>query len=118
MTDEEALALKEGGRVEALYGRRWFVADVLAVCDWRSTVRGLCPFGGSRPITIAVRKTGRGKGGRCLSSCHKTPAELRGPRILSTASANVYADWLDEHGEQMAAHKLRRAFPLDPCVRE
>lgn len=32
---------------------------------------------------------------------------------LDPLPANVYADWLEEHGEGAAAAKLRAAFPLD-----
>lgn len=37
---------------------------------------------------------------------------------LPPLTANVYADWLDENGEPMAAAKLRAAFPMDPVTAE
>lgn len=34
-------------------------------------------------------------------------------RKLDLVSPNVYADWLEDHGEPEAAKKLRAAFPID-----
>jgi hypothetical protein len=43
-----------------------------------------------------------------------TAARLRRPPHLPPEPGNVFADWLEDNGEPVAAAKLRQAFPLVP----
>lgn len=50
---------------------------------------------------------------------HYTSPLIRLPKVANDGErlqANVFADWLEENGEQQAADKLRAAFPIIPRV--
>lgn len=106
MTDEEALKLKPGDRVEAItmtrprlceFVREW-VPCLVASVTRRGPVRVVvCPVG--RPWN-RVRYTNRAV----------VPRNVRWP--CDPLTANVFADHLEEHGFEEAAAFLRRAFPL------
>jgi uncharacterized protein (TIGR02996 family) len=107
VTDEEALALKPGQRVEALVGRHHHYLGRHE--EWRPAVVRGCWRKRNRGVAVAVT----------LEGWHVRhpyrqlgPGKVRDPR--DPLPANVYADFLDERGEYRAAALLRGAFPLGP----
>lgn len=107
MTREEAMALKIGDVVEAKLSGKWVKARVSgdAWIDPNERLEFLA-------TKLKVRRPGVDAGGRPHGSWTKTANEVRLLAYLEPAAANVYADWLEEHGELRAAQKLREAFPL------
>jgi hypothetical protein len=109
VTDEEALTLKPGDVVRGKDGVLLVVVGVWHEGDPRTYLMR------RRQPWARVRRLGRHpRTGYRYPNKDRTLAELDLVRHYETATANVYADWLDEHGEPMAAHKLRQAFPIDP----
>jgi hypothetical protein len=111
MTEQEALKLKPGDKVEVHQcqgGRnhqwKWKVATFLGLDLLHSSnftlrvlkyrIDGLTAKGREKPIRQAVAMYFR-----------RIPNH-------NPVSANVYADYIDEHGEHKAAALLREAFPL------
>lgn len=110
MTTLEAMALRVGGLVETEIGGTR--VEAVVVRPYRASP--------TRPGGVLhVARAGLwGKGLRPdfvrYPSVIREPRQLyRRSRKLDSLPANVYADWLDEHGESRAAAKLRVAFPLD-----
>lgn len=101
MTDEEARTLKPGDVVYARVARRTVIASVQTVDQ------------GSRGFpypTIRVLFTDASGNRRCSTKKFSDQLELLSRR--DPATANVFADWLDEQGEHRAAQLLRQAFPF------
>lgn len=119
MTEQEALALKPGDRVEAYYydtGLRVAVVVRVYIVEERdyATVRGIrglydgCKVGDF--YSCRVRPLGRTARGGAYPSTIRFADELR--RSHDPIAANVYADWLEESGYLEAAAALRKRFPL------
>ena len=102
MTHEEARKLKPGDRVEILYKGEWLRATVLKV-DRSWAIFGARPAVSCQPSGL----TPKGRGRRPVA---RWPEEVRPPR--DPVSANVFSDWLDDHGFVEAADALRKAFPI------
>lgn len=65
------------------------------------------------PGLAFLRRPGRDRAGREFPMIRRGYEDLRpSPESLDPAPANVYADWLEDHGEYKAAAMLRKAFPL------
>jgi uncharacterized protein (TIGR02996 family) len=107
MTAEEALALPKGSVAQALLGRRWVDVEV-------RRVRRVDVGGGIVMARLVVRRLKRTKAGGHYPSFTRTEGAVRRPPGYDHARANVFADWLDDHGEHKAAGLLREAFPLGP----
>lgn len=97
MTTEEAIDLKAGDVVQARIAGRWVNVEVLSV----------------NPRWISIRRAGGNSLGRHNPATKREPHELRLIGSLDRPRANVYADWLEERGQYVAARLLREAFPLD-----
>jgi uncharacterized protein (TIGR02996 family) len=107
MTAEEALALPRGSVAQALLGGRWVDVEVLRV--------GRVDVGGGIVMArLVVRRLERTKAGGHSPSFTRTEGAVRRPPGYDHATANVFADWLDDRGEHGAAALLRGAFPLGP----
>jgi hypothetical protein len=61
---------------------------------------------------VCVRRVGHTARGERYPRKWVDPLFLSPARDLDPAPANVYADWLEDHGEHRAARLLRAAFPL------
>jgi uncharacterized protein (TIGR02996 family) len=97
MTDEEARKLRPGDEVVVAVSGRPRIAEVvdlslLARDPW---VRTRLP------------------GGRVLADRDPFELLLWCRRPTNVLTANVYADFLDDHGHHEAAALLRQAFPLE-----
>jgi hypothetical protein len=118
MTDEEAQGLKEGDEVEVLLRGgprkgRWVRARVLYARDYR----GLKDLPSARRHVCVRVKATTGTptppGVRIISHRSFESPRVRLPLTrLDPVPANVYSDWLEEHGHAEAAGLLRKAFPL------
>lgn len=104
MTTMEAAMLKPGDRV-LVSSRNPHFATVLRVGHSSMT-----PLYAS---WVIVRRVGHDKLGRRFGISERDPHDLSHAPTGDALSANVYADWLEEHGESRAAAKLRSAFPID-----
>jgi hypothetical protein len=104
MTDAEVRALKSGQQVEARYESGWRSVVIVEVCEQ--------PWNGFRPLVALVRRGGLTPSGCLYPTLYLWSDSLRLPQHLDPVPANIYADWLDEHGEYRAATMLREAFPL------
>jgi hypothetical protein len=113
MTDEEALRLHPGQRVEAYMikrgtgGAAWWPAVVVEVDDWRSASNW-------RSVVVSVRPLGVTPKGHRYAERWIRSRQISIPWAKDNLPANVYADFLDEKGEHQAADLLREAFPLGP----
>jgi uncharacterized protein (TIGR02996 family) len=109
VTAEEAAALKPGDVVECRRDGGW--ARVRVEEGWGPAYpeyRG----------AVCVRRVGRTARGDRYPRAWVNPALLSRARDLDPAPANVFADWLDDHGEHSAARLLRAAFPLGAPAEE
>lgn len=97
--------LSAGDAVEAWIGGRWRLAEVVAVARRCDPILEPC---------LTVREAAAGRKGGAAGARPKTACEIRPPGAgaFRAEGANVFADWLDDHGEPAAAAKLRAAFPL------
>lgn len=111
MTDAEALALVPGDVVETfpeaeLYrpGRHEpYLAEVGRLAAWSSSER----------TWVYVRRLGQTKRGQRYPLVPREARMLIHPKHkVDRLVANVYADYLDEVGEPVAAELLRQAFPM------
>lgn len=121
MTEQEALALKPGDRVEARYNiDEWVLAKVIAVqvvtVDWLDSIVGRrvadkVKVGQLRNVLVRREATIPTDGKPRLY-----PAVIRSPRNLRNLeqreTANVFSDFLEESGFLEAAIALRKKFPL------
>lgn len=122
MTEQEALALKPGDRVEARYNvDEWILAKVIAVqvvtIDWLDSIVGRrvadkVKVGQLRHVLVRREATIPTDGKPRLY-----PAVSRSPRNLrhtpdQHVTGNVFADWLEENDFSEAAQALRKRFPL------
>lgn len=108
MTHEEALTLKRGDRVSIKYGKGWEPATVLGIYDNRANCK--------RPdspmsITVRVRRDGFDRNGRVMPASKRYLNKVQCLNHLDPTAANVFADFLDERGQHVAARMLREAFP-------
>lgn len=114
MTELEATTLRVGDRV-AYRVRRQTHTGVIQD-PWYQEDRPGHPAvryqAGFSP-RVRLRPDRLSPSGRRLATTYVRVSSLVS-RVYSAASANVYADFLDEVGESRAAEKLRRAFPIDP----
>lgn len=62
--------------------------------------------------TVRVRRDGFVRAGWKYPSIIRNLNQVWPQTVPDPLSANVYADWLEEHGEEKAAEMLRAAFPL------
>jgi hypothetical protein len=120
MTEAEALALAPGTLVEVKLRAgpekgRWVLMRIERVYKIDSHRRG------RRGVRVWVGDglgTSQTTSGRKRHALPNLPASrVRLPAALPPLDplpANVYADWLEEHGEHRAAALLREAFPLGP----
>lgn len=108
MENAEAMTLARGETVEwAPDGRTW---RLVVVRGWGLDGWGLDEC---RGVMVQVQRQGvNPKTGWPFPSYHTPPCRLRRRPDLPPAPANVYADWLEDHGQHEAARMLREAFPL------
>jgi hypothetical protein len=109
MTEEEALALNPGDRVEVKVDGKWATATVLKSGTGDLRFRG--------QTWVSMRRVGLTHSGRPFNRIVRHGWELKHVRLvrrLDPLTANVYADWLDDRGQHEAARMLREAFPLGP----
>ena len=109
LTDDEVAGLKRGDKVLALYMRgscvEWAEVEVVA-----ARLDGVRSYNRGHAL---VRRVGLSKTGGRFPCVVRFGDELRDlPPDLPPAPANVYADWLEDHGHPEAAAALRAAFPL------
>ncbi len=106
MTDEEALALKEGDRVRfELDPRRnphWEDGEVIRVHAYDNGTR----------CRIVVRRLKLNSKNRPFQHYWRKPGSVMILAKVDCVTANVFADFLEEHGEHRAAQMLRQAFPF------
>lgn len=103
MTDDEARELVPGQLVETRVGAVWREVELVAILS-----------AGPFPLLL-LRRTGKTAAGAAFGPLRRQPLHLR-PHptgLYGRLSANVYADFLTERGEERAARLLRDAFPLD-----
>lgn len=100
MTAEEALGMAPDQLVEVRLQNRWVRARVVKL-----KLMTLPPG-----VMVTVRRERPSPGG-FQPTYRKYPGDLR--PLADVPTANVYADFLEEHGESKAAELLRRHFPLD-----
>lgn len=124
MTEDEALKLKPGNRVEMKSGKSgWRIATVVKVVLWdqagidsafRHWTNGPPAFikvGSVR--SVAVRSVCLTTAGRKSPVIYKNLLRLRPYNSpFDPITGNVFADWLEEHDFLDAANALRKAFPL------
>lgn len=95
-TTSEPMPFKPGDRVlitrDGLRGKRQGVVRSIWKHRWLAET-----------YWVAIRRDGMKK------LCHYPAKDVE---LVERASANIYADFLDEHGETTAAELLRRHFPL------
>jgi hypothetical protein len=105
MTLEEAFSLRRGDVVETRItgSRGWLPVEVVGFGYRSNRVAD---------VLVKVRRPGRMASGRIFPSFWRAPLSLRRPDRLDPVPANVYADWLEEHGFSAAAAALRKEFPL------
>lgn len=120
MTEQEALALRPGDRVEARYlPDEWALVRVVAVevvtVEWLALHQRFLDrvrIGDLRYVVVRRDSLMRTAKGRPL----QYPMVNRAPRNLrpcpDPVAANVYSDWLWENGHYEAAAALRKRFPL------
>lgn len=101
MTNEEALSLAKDQRVEVKLKDRWVAARVikLKLVTQAPAV-----------VVLTLRREEPSESGY-RPHYRKYPGDVRFPP--DHAAANVYAGFLEEHGEARAAALLRREFPLN-----
>jgi hypothetical protein len=104
MTNAEVRALKPGQQVEARYESGWRSVVIVEVREQ--------PWDGYRPLVVLARRGGLTSKGHLYPTWYFGPDSVRPPQHLDPVPANIYADFLDEHGEHRAAAMLREAFPL------
>jgi len=111
MTEEEARGLRPGQLVES--NRKGLVYEVGKFPNG-DVLQGCIGF--HPTFQVRLRRPGLTPGGknRAWFSGHVERFRVVGRPPPPPAPANVYADWLEEHGEPAAAAKLRLAFPLGP----
>jgi uncharacterized protein (TIGR02996 family) len=103
MTAEEALGLGPGDRVRVFRGQDVFPARVIeAVGD---PARREAWY-------VHVRREGLTRAGRRHGSFYACARQVEPLQKHDEATANVFADWLDDRGQHEAAAMLRKAFPL------
>ncbi len=103
MTDEEARRLQPGNRVRLSFRGRAYLARVISVTR----------FGGMLPPRVRIQPEGRTEDGSLFARRTVSPKNLYRPEKHDEATANIFADWLEEAGFIDAAHALRKAFPFD-----
>lgn len=101
MTEQEALALKPGDRVEAKMGDTWRHCKVLHVLS----------FNDGSFHTMLVRRIGLQRNGREFTPIYKWNLKQLRP-VGANYAQQVYADWLEQEGYPEAAAALRKRFPL------
>jgi hypothetical protein len=105
VTDGEALKLQPGDPLMGTISGQFTVLDTVQV-------EMITHATGAVKLAVWVRRAGKDARGKPFPTILRRADRLaRLPRPNAPAF-HVAADWLDEHGEPMAAHKLRRAFPL------
>jgi uncharacterized protein (TIGR02996 family) len=108
VTDEEALSLRPGDRVMTrINGRRAAARVTAAPLAW-----------GGRDVVIPLRREEgvNAAGRRCPQMRHPARKVTSLTGRNDPATANVFADWLEERGEHRAADLLRAAFPM--CLQD
>ena len=107
MTDIEALALKPGDRVEAQLDGVWRLC-VIETVEMRYMQHPPLVFYRYRRIG----KTRRGHRFPLNQVWHGESVLVRRVPHHDPVTANVFADFLEDHGEVIAANLLRKTFPL------
>ena len=112
MTEHKARRLKLGDRIEVFHRGSRRPAQPGCVTGFGTNDEG--------EFNIRVRLDGlHGNGltrsGRVRQADWYHYVHLRLPTVLDPLPANVYADFLEEHGFPDAAVALREAFPLVPA---
>jgi FAD/FMN-containing dehydrogenase len=103
MTDEQAARLREGDTVLALVRGEWRPEQVVYIKTW----------GRKRVVTfVRTRQPGLTPSGRLRELLRRLPRDLCHSHDYAPEPANVYADFLEEHGHPEAADLLRKSFPL------
>jgi hypothetical protein len=109
MTLEEAIRLRPGDAVEVLSKGAWVPGVVTALPVLYHTVNTDEPY-------VDVKCSRRGHARRVEQCAHHPDPRHESVRFapppLLPGPANVYADWLEDHGHPKAAQLLREAFPL------
>ncbi len=103
MTDEEASKLNPGDYVEVRISGKPTLAEVVMVHPRLDT---------TGDQLIMMRRKGRRCHGWYYPRFSRWSNEIRRADALNPTDANVFADWLEEHGEPRAAAMLREAFPF------
>src|SRR4051794_13465582 len=114
VTDGEALALRPGDRVGYFSRNRPPGAFRAGTVEG---VKGAWAPGGRYLRFARVRRDGLTPGGRRRPARWHAAGGLYLLSRYDVVAGNVWADFLDEAGEPMAAAKLRRAFPLNSGAR-
>ena len=105
MTDEDALNLRRGDRVRVVRGKVVYEGRVRRV--------SVTPMREGGPLIIVyVYRNGLTRSGRPKGLYHCAPWTVHALETHAPGTANVFADFLEEHGHFEAAEVLRRAFPL------
>lgn len=101
MNEEEAGFVRIGDVVSARYSDKYKLVRIESVypSDWN----GL-------PVSFTVRRLSEGS--KRFPAVIKGISQIRKITFRDPVTANVYADFLDEHGEHKAAALLRSAFPI------
>ena len=103
LSEDELCGLRRGDVVEVWVGGAWATATV-TVEAWRPDGRDV--------YVLRARRVGLTKAGRRYGEMVIVRHEVRRQPNLEPGAGNVYADWLEDHGEARAAAKLREAFPI------
>jgi uncharacterized protein (TIGR02996 family) len=119
MTEQEARSLLPGERLLTHIGKRTAQVRVVEVERWTEaaiTATRLYSPGWRPDINpgdarkVHVREETLYPSGRIKPLIRRSPIALRHPP--EPVAANVYADFLEEHGHPEAAALLRKSFPL------
>jgi len=112
MTDEQAHNLRRGDTVEIrMRGAGGGLPAVLWLAGLVTSLE-VHMGGDDDPVIVLVnvRTPVQTQPGERYRYHQRNAEEVRYPRLDPTA-ANVFADWLEDHGEYKAAIMLRKEFP-------
>src|SRR5262245_27877619 len=102
MTEPEALTLKPGDRVCTWVGGKPIIALIGEI---------LPPLRPGQVVAVSLRRPSMNARGRPYPFFKRLAHEIEIEPRPDDGTANVYADWLEEHGEARAAALLREVFP-------
>lgn len=105
-------SLKEGDIVKWKHRGEYVTGTITEVVRNRDSWN---KFGTGSIWRLWVRRNGRTKSGRRYPIIHLEGVNSVFPvKIFDATVSNIYADFLEEMGEESAARKLREQFPLGP----